>query len=409
MSDVVKKLMRPWLAWVVFGLVAALLLGSMLLSILNSSAQSSFFGLLMFPFPAVGVVIASRHARNPIGWILLAIGFVWELTAAAEAYATYGLVTHPGALPAPELSAALSVSLWVPGVGLMGTFLILLFPDGRLPSPRWRPWGLFCALALVVVFLVITFAPGPIGEPPFEELENPLGIESLRPLVGVLTASILLIPLAIVGCAFSLIQRFRRSGGRERLQLKWLAAAAGACAAIALVSVVVTFSTSWNTSWFGADTPLWIRILHYAALYSFVLIPVAVGMAILRHRLYDIDRIINKTIVYGVVTAVLAAGYAAAILGLQALLPALTRDSAPAVAASTLAMVALFRPLRNRVQSFVDRRFYRRRYDAARTIESFGSRLRQETDLDSLRRELLGLVEQTMQPSSVSLWLRRLD
>ena len=140
--------------------------------------------------------------------------------------------------------------------------------------------------------------------------------------------------------------------------------------------------------------------------FAFSTIPLSAGIAILKYRLYDIDRIINKTLVYGVVTALLALGYTGAVLGLQAALPQLARDSAPAVAASTLVMVALFRPLRNRVQSFVDRRFYRRRYDAARTIESFGSRLRQETDLDSLRAELLALVDHTVQPAHASLWLR---
>ena len=251
--------------------------------------------------------------------------------------------------------------------------------------------------------MAIILEPGPIEEAVIPNVENPLGIESLRRLFSVLLASVLLVPVSVLGCAISLIQRFRRSRGRERLQLKWLAAAAGVCASIYCLAMAVSLNTQWGTE----DTPLWIGIIQNVAFFCFVLIPVAVGVAILRHRLYDIERIINKTLVYGVVSAVLALGYAGAVLALQAALPGLARNSGPAVAASTLAMVALFRPLRGRVQGFVDRRFYR--YDAARTIESFGSRLRQETDLDSLRSELLGLIAETMQPASVSLWLRRRD
>ena len=242
--------------------------------------------------------------------------------------------------------------------------------------------------------------PGLIEAAVIPNAENPLGIESIRRLFSGLLASVLLVPVSVLGCAISLIQRFPRSRGRERLQLKWLAAAAhllsrhGGQPQYAMGN--------------GRHSPV-DRHHPNVAFFSFVLIPVAVGVAIFRHRLYDIDRIINKTLVYGVVSAVLALGYAGAVLALQAALPGLARNSGPAVAASTLAMVALFRPLRGRVQGFVDRRFYRRRYDAARTIESFGSRLRQETDLDSLGSELLGLIAETMQPASVSLWLRRRD
>jgi hypothetical protein len=389
------------LAWAVFGVIVLIGLGGVVSSAVVAELPLTLTLVAMLPFPIVGMVIASRQPRNSIGWILLAIGLVWALGDAAGTYSTYGL-THPGALPGPDVALILSSSSWVPGIGLIGTFLILLFPDGHLPSPRWRPWAWFCALALLLPWIAIILEPGPIEESVIPNVENPLGIESLRPLFDVLLVSVLLIPLSILGCALSLIQRFRRSRGRERLQLKWLAAAAGVCASIYFLAMSVSLNTAWGTE----ETPLWIGVIQNIAFYSFVLIPLAVGVAILRHRLYDIDRIINRTLVYGVVTAVLALGYTGAVLGLQALLPALARDSAPAVAVSTLAMVGLFRPVRNRVQGFVDRRFFRRRYDATRTVEAFGSRLRQETDLESLRSELLGLVEQTMQPASLSLWLR---
>ena len=392
------------LAWAVFGLIVLIALGSVVLSTVVAELRLTTTLFAMLPFPIVGIVIASRQPRNSIAWILLGIGLVWALGDAADTYAAYGL-THPGALPGPDVALILGTSSWVPGIGLIGTFLILLFPDGHLPSPRWRPWAWFCAVALLLPWIAIIFEPGPIQDAVVPNVENPLGIESLDSLYDVLLASGLMLPASILGCALSLIQRFRRSRGRERLQLKWLAAAAGTSAALYVVAMTVNLGTDSELA--SAPNPLWITIIQNAAVASFILIPVAVGMAILRHRLYDIDRIINKTLVYGVVTVLLALGYAAGVLGLQSLLPNLARDSAPAVAASTLAMVALFRPVRNRVQGFVDRRFFRRRYNATKTIESFGSRLRQETDLDSLRTELLGLVADTMQPASLSLWLRR--
>ena len=390
------------LAWVVFGFIALIAVGNLVSSVLVADLRLPLTLFAMLPFPIVGIVIASRQPRNSIAWILMGIGSVWALGDAFDTYASYGL-SHPGALPGPDVAVILSSSSWVPGVGLIGTFLILLFPDGRLPSPRWRPWAWFCVLALLLPWLAIMVEPGPIEEAVVPNVENPLGIESLRTLLSVLLGSVLLIPLSILGCAFSLIQRFRRSRGRERLQLKWLAAAAGVCAFLYSLAMSVSLGTQWGTE----ETPVWIAIIQNVAFLSFVLIPVAVGMAILRYRLYDIDRIINKTLVYGVVTVVLALGYAGAVLGLQSILPGLARDSGPAVAVSTLAMVGLFRPLSRRVQSFVDRRFYRSRYDASRTVEAFGSRLRQETDLEALRRDLLGLVANTMQPTTLSLWLPR--
>ena len=323
----------------------------------------------------------------------------------AWSYAVYAWATRGAALPGVGAAMALASSSWVPGIGLMGTFLLLLFPDGRLPSRRWKPWAWFCVVALVVPWIVITFMPGPLDQPPFEHVENPLGIESLRPLLRVLLTSVVFVPLGVVGCAVGLIQRFHRSRGSERLQLKWLAMGAGVCAAIYVLAMTVSVTHGWSTE----DTPFWIAVIQNAAFLSFVLIPIAIGIAVLRHRLYDIDLIINRTLVYGALTAVLAFVYVGGVVGVGGLVRQATgqQDNSLVIAATTLVVAALFRPARARIQGFIDRRFYRRNYDAARTVEAFSARLREEVDLETMRVDLLTVVRDTMQPARASLWLRR--
>ena len=235
-------------------------------------------------------------------------------------------------------------------------------------------------------------------------VENPFGIEALRPFASELLGLVLLIPLCIIGCAASLVWRLRRSRGVERLQLKWLAAAAGSSAVAYLIAMFISIPYGWDVT----STPLWVQIVQNVALFSFVLIPIAVGVAILKHNLYDIDRIINRTLVYGVVTSLLAAVYGAGVFGAGGLINAITgqRGGRVAVAATTLFIAGLFRPLRARVQTFIDRRFYRRRYDAARTLDEFTARLRDQLDLDSLSGELLAAVDSTVQPAHATLWIR---
>ncbi len=211
-----------------------------------------------------------------------------------------------------------------------------------------------------------------------------------------------MIPISIVGCAVALIRRFRRSHGQERLQLKWLAAGAGATASLYLISVVISVTL---VPLLEAE-PVWLRILDEIAFYSFVLIPVTIGIAILKHRLYDIDLIVNRALVYGALTAALTLAYVLGVTVLQALLRPLAGQSQLAVAGSTLAVAALFRPGRSRIQTFIDRRFYRRKYDAGRTLDAFSARLRDEVDLDTLASELVALVGDVLQPAHASVWLR---
>ena len=370
-------------------------------SVLGEAALYVVVGSL----PVAGVVIVRQQPRNRIGWLLIGIAGVWGLGLATDDYARYGLVVDPGSLPWPEIAAALNAVTWAPGLGLMGTFLILLFPDGRLPSPRWRPVAWLCGITLVGLTVTAELTPGKLGVGPAPQLENPWGLQFAAPVLGPLLAVLLLtLPVCVVLCAAGLILRFRRSSGVERLQLKWLATAAGVVALMFLGSFVSS-ALYQALSAVGGD-PGWMTLLDSLTLLSFALIPAAVGTAMLRHRLYDIDVVINRTLVYAALTVTLAGVYVGSVLVLQRVVHPLTRDSALAVACSTLAVAAAFRPARTRIQAAVDRRFYRTRYDAGRTLDAFASRLRHELDLEAVGADLRTTVTDTVQPAHLSLWLR---
>jgi len=346
-------------------------------------------------FPIVGALIASRHPKNPVGWICLVIGLFWMETLLEESI--------PGSGPYPVTTYALTQALWIPPVGLLGIYLILLFPDGKLPSRRWRPLAWLSGVVMVLASLGITFAPGPLDEHP--GVRNPIGLEG-APWVATAGIFILpLLPLCMLASAFSLVLRYRRSGGEQREQIKWIAFAASVVGLLYLITMVSSFT--FEGPWGAGGTPLWLGLLQQASLVSFSAVPIAVGFAVLKYRLYDIDLLINRTLVYGSLTATLALIYFGGVVVLQYVFRALTaQGSTIAVVASTLAIAALFNPLRRRVQGFVDRRFYRRKYDAAKTLAAFGSRLREETDLDALSEDVVGVARATMQPAHVSLWLR---
>ena len=352
-------------------------------------------------FPVLGALVASRQPRNAEAWVMIGIGLVFGLFTVIGVYSDYGLA-RPGTLPRPDIALALEGPSWVPGIGLIGTFLILLFPDGHLPSRRWRKLAWLSGAALTVPFLVILFAPGNFADVGHPEIENPLGVEGLRPLIGAALWTIALIPLCIVGCAAGLIQRFRRSRGHERLQLKWLATAGGIVATGYLTMMTLSLPQALS----GRETAGWIELLGEIVIFMFVLIPIAIGIAMLRHRLYDIDLIINRALVYGLLTAGLSIAYLATVTVLQNVLQPVTGQSELAVAGSTLAVAALFRPSRLRTQAFIDRRFYRTKYDAEHTLATFSAKLRDEIDLDALSGELVALVADVMEPRQVSLWLR---
>ena len=345
--------------------------------------------VVILAFALVGALISSRLPTNPIGWICLAIGLILALEAVADGYHVYALQTRPGSLPGGEYMAWLGNWTWAPPVFLIGTFMVLLFPDGRLPSRRWRAVAWFSVVALISVGLSYAFLPGRLDEAP--NVTNPLGIEPARSALElVYTWDILLLPLCFVASALSMVLRFGRATGEVRQQIKWFAFAA--------VLQAMAFS-------FYFVVPS--EVVEDLVALAFAGLPVAVGIAILRHRLYDIDVVINRALVYGSLTISLALVYVGLVVALQYVFRALTGGGSQLViVASTLAIAALFSPLRRRIQAFIDRRFYRKKYDAAKTLEAYSAKLRDETDLDALNAELVGVVWETMQPAHVSLWLR---
>jgi hypothetical protein len=294
--------------------------------------------------------------------------------------------------------------MWAPAVGLI-TYLILLFPDGKLPSMRWRPLAWLSGAVIILVSLSTALTPGRL--PDLGGVRNPFGLEEYPWVAEAAQGVTLLLPLCILASALSLVLRFVRSGGEEREQIKWLAFAA-LVSGLGASSVVIPSIILSNDA--GGADPLWMNLLEDAEALSLAGVPVAVGIAILRYRLYDIDTIINRTLVYATLTASLALVYVGSVVSLQSVLRVLTgQESTLAIVASTLLIAALFNPLRRRVQAFVDRSFYRRKYDARKTLEAFSAKLRDETDLDALNAEFVGAVRETMQPAHVGLWLRDPD
>ena len=401
------------LAWSLAGLSVAMFVGGCLLTVLSLSdapatsasgdwgTASQLGGLLLFlpflAFPLVGALIASRRPRNPIGWICLAAGLFWMLIVLGDS-----LPLDFG--PYPVTIYALTQWLWVPPVGLLGIYMILLFPDGRLPSRRWRPLAWLSGAAMVLASVALTVDPGDL--PGYPGARNPFGLEGHPAIAQALVGTIALLPVCILASAVSLVWRYRHSGGEVRLQIRWVAFAAsfvGLAYGITLVSGLFLAPESLSTE----EGPLWMSLLQNTVLMSYAGVPVAVGVAVLRYRLYDIDVLINRTLVYGTLTASLALLYLSCVVSLQYVLRELTgQETRLAVVASTLAIAAMFGPLRRRVQAFVDRRFFRKKYDATKTLETFSATLRDETDLKQLDAGLSGVVRETLQPAHVSLWLK---
>ena len=339
----------------------------------------------------VGAVLASRRPHHPVGWLLLAIGLSEQFSNLATDYVHYGVMVRPGALPGASYLTGFYNSGTIVMVACIG-FVMLLTPTGSLPSPRWRWWARVVIAATVVLVLSAALTPHPLEpeDPTFQSpLAAPPALSDLLALAGIVGVVTLLVGLLVA--AGSLVVRFRRARGLERQQLRWLALAAALSAVALLVAVA--------SAVLGAP----LGVVLVAAGISVALLPLATGAAILRYRLYDLDRIISRTLAYGLLTVLLGLGYGAVVLGLSRLLP---QDSSLVVAAATLAVAAAFQPARRRIQQLVDRRFNRRRYDAAQTITAFSAHLRDQVDLDGLTGELLAVVDQTMQPTRASLWLR---
>jgi hypothetical protein len=406
-----------WLAWSLAALSVVMFVGSAALWVLAHSTHvprsldadlttGSLLGQALFlVFPLVGALIASRRPQNPIGWLCLVDGLLWTTTDMLDYHSLY-VMASPGSVPFPVGLAGVNHWLWVPTVGLLGTYVFLLFPDGRLPSKRWRPLAWLSGVVIASGSLGLMLSPGPLDMP--RGIRNPFGLEA-APWVAVAAYAILpLLPLCMLASALSLVMRYRRSRGDVRQQIKWIAFAASLVALTYLIAIVALFIHP-SEIWFAAGLPLWLDLIEYAALLSITSVPITIGFAVLKYRLYDIDLIINRTLVYGSLTGALALVYFGGVTVTQALFRNITgQEQLPqlVIVASTLVIAALFNPLRRRIQSFIDRRFYRAKYDAGKILEAFSVRLREETDLEALNEDLVEVVRETMQPAHVSLWLR---
>jgi hypothetical protein len=399
-----------WILWPVVTLQVVLTITGVLLAVLACSASSSLtvgfaldtvgVAITILAFPVVGAFIFWRRPEHPIGWLFCAVNLGWAITNFVGPYAMYALVADPGSLPAGKLAAWFYAWPQYISLGLL-VLLLLLFPDGTLLSPRWR---------LVVWVVVVMAAAGAISSALASgqidaigfKINNPLGVQGSLGFVFAVLARLLqpLIVVPLAAAAFSLALRQYRARGQERQQLKWLTSSVVLVSVLIVMEAVLPYVSE-------SAMPVGTRVLDEVLIFSVALVPISAGIAILKYRLYDIDVLINRALVYGSLTAMLVALYLGGVVGLQRLLsPVVGESNGLATVASTLAIAALFNPLRRRIQAFIDRLFYRRKYDAAKTLEVFGSRLRDQTDLDALSNDMVGVARRTVQPAHVSLWLR---
>jgi len=405
----------PALAWALCTLTVAVALASLVLAIADPNSAgpahpspsgpspndspepgyapyAAFSALVFSGFAVVGAIVAARRPRNPIGWLFEAGALVWSLGVLSNGvywHMAFGRV-HPPA--AADYVAWFGSWSFEPAFVLLLCFVPLLFPTGSPPTPRWRVVGWTAVVAGALNIVGTALAPGSLGNGDFPWVDNPFGIAGLG-LGAVGGASFVAVAAAAIAAIASLVVRYRRAQGIERQQLKWVAGAG-------CLLVVAAIGGDLLSGWLGSGAG-WIGILA-----GLLCIAIAVGMALLRYRLYDLDVVINRALVYAGLTATLAATYLAIVLLLQLVLSGVTGNSGLAVAASTLTVAALFRPARARIQHAVDHRFYRRKYDAERTIEAFSTRLRDQVDLAALDHELSAVVRETLQPAHLSLWLR---
>lgn len=385
-------------AWAIglFAVTTALYLAAAVLHILAGELGLNTWLLpIVYAFSVVGVMIAVQRPGNRVAWICLAVGFAFGVEGTGWGIALYAFA-NPDSVSNPEIYAMVGDAMVLPGIFLVATFLLLLFPDGRLPSRRWR-WVAWLAGSWIVTgYLVAILGEGSTGwgRP---EIDNPMAIRPGTAFGDLWHSDVLdlvflpLMLISVAGSVSALVVRYRRSTGTERLQLKWFAFAGSS---VILLFVISIFLSDYLGDEFGL-----------AAAGLFILLPVSIGIAVLRYRLYDIDRLISRTVTYALIAGTLAAVFASIAVGLPVVLD-LPDRSPVLVAGATLTIAALFNPLRRRLQTWVDRRFNRARYDAQQEVERFTEILREELRLDDLAEEVIGVVSDTMQPASVSMWVR---
>ncbi|HZU11344.1 MAG TPA: hypothetical protein VFB58_00750 [Chloroflexota bacterium] len=396
-----RKRALPALAWSL-GVLSAVLTGlTVYLIALNHLANpaDALYPLDFVAFALVGAFIAAYRPHNAIGWLFCLIGLSNIVSDVAQQYAVYAVITHPHTVPAGVFMFWAGTG-WMATIGwaTMALFIPLLFPTGRLLSPRWRIVAILGAIVIAVEVAFQAFMPFSGGVSYFPRMANPYAVTILASLKEMVTyIGMLLVVGVMVAAVVSLVLRFQRAGRDEQLQIKWFAYAA-ALLAVSIALAIVNSAVVHNALVDNLSTPL--QLIAVSAL------PISAAVAILRHRLYDIDVVINRTLVYGSLTLSLAAVYIGGVIALEALFRFVSgQNSDLAVAVATLAVAALFNPWRQRLQAFIDRRFYRRRYDAARALAAFTVQLRDEVDLEKLTGDMLDVLQETIQPASASIWL----
>ncbi len=377
---------------IILEIVGAILLSSLIGGGPGSEATAYATVLFVLVTGAVGTLIGLRRPGNTIGWLLRVAAFGFATGSFLVTYVEVA-VAQAGSLPVGPIAVWLGDLMFQLGLGVSATFLLLLFPTGHLPSPRWRLVGWMAAVGIALMFAAVLFGPGAFEGLP---IENPLALEETSPMLRVFEGGFYVTLVAILASVASLIVRYRQAVAEERQQLKWVALS------VVVLAIGVAGTVVWDMV--NGSTELSDDTGNLVIALSLTVVPISIGMAILRYRLYDIDRIISRTVSYAVVTVLLGSAFAGLVFVLGGLLP--SQGGSLVVAASTLAVAALFNPLRRRVQSIVDRRFNRSRYDLSRTIEAFAQRLNTEVDLDQLGRELQFVAGESMHPKSMSLWIR---
>ena len=401
------------LAWITFGLSIAGFTVNFVVDVITGVTSPGWgtggrlgdelLGFVLLTFPVAGILVTLRQPRNRIGWLLLAIGIAWG--TGSDAYVHYALSTRPPALPRPDLVGGLTQGLWVPAIGLTGTYLILLFPDGKLPSPRWRIVGWASGISMIILVVLVTVAPGNLDEYPVPNTPNPFGIAALRPFLGSLFLLLPLLPICIVACAAGLVVRFRRSRGVERLQLKWLAAAGAIVALIYLVTMACTLGLEAANP--GAQTDVgWLGVLQDVALLSFGLIPAAIGVAILRYRLYEIDIVINRALVFGALAVFISGVYVAIVVGVGAAVGQRGEHSLALSVAATAVVAVAFGPVRERVQRLANRLVYGQRATPYEVLSDFAGRMGGSYPAVELLPQMAATVGRGLRAERVAVWLK---
>ncbi len=358
------------LARIISGLTVLGIVVGLWLSTIDREPTDTGFVVGFTLFPIVGYLMATRRPENSLGWLMVGIGVAIGLGSFLQSYAGYAVNGGIGGRQLGLVAESLNNPLWVPVVGLPATFLLLLFPDGHLPSPRWRWFARILAASLALIWLTIVLSPGKFGDQAgtFANYRNPLGLEALRPVITVAVVSIAMLPIGVVGSLVALVRRFRRSTGIERLQLRWLVTAATFVGVMYTLALLIGAAGSW-----GANQPAWMTVLQNISIFSFGLIPIAIGVSVLRYHLFDIDLVINRALLFGALAVFITVVYGAIVVGIGAIVGS---RADPLLSAAAAAIVALaFQPIRARAQRFADRLVYGERAEPYEVLSEFSERL----------------------------------